>query len=122
MSESTTGVVAVDALVIWSVAAAAVAAALGLLWRMTRGVRRIVLRVDEFVDDWHGVPGRPGVPERPGVMARLDGIEHDLGRLAGIDERLGRVEHELHPNSGSSLRDAVDRVEAGLNGSPPAPP
>lgn len=112
MSDSTTGVVAVDALVIWSVAAAAVAAALGLLWRMTRGVRRIVLRVDEFVDDWHGVPGRPGVPERPGVMARLDGIE----------ERLGRVEHELHPNSGSSLRDAVDRVEAGLNGSPPAPP
>lgn len=112
MSESTTGVVAVDVLVIWSVAAAAVAAALGLLWRMTRGVRRIVLRVDEFVDDWNGVPPRPGVSGRPGVMARLDGIE----------ERLGRVEHELHPNSGSSLRDAVDRVDVALNGSPSAPP
>ncbi|MGW2591944.1 hypothetical protein ACWCXC_16995 [Streptomyces sp. NPDC001515] len=108
---STTGVVAVDALVIWSVAAAAVAAALGLLWRMTRGVRRIVLRVDEFVDDWHGVPGRAGVPARPGVMARLDGIE----------ERLGRVEHELHPNSGASLRDAVDRVEGALTATPPHP-
>ncbi|MGW1127447.1 hypothetical protein [Streptomyces sp. NPDC002526] len=106
-----TGVVAIDVVVIWCVAAAAVAAALGLLWRMTRGVRRIVLRVDEFVDDWNGVPGRPGVPERPGVMARLDGIE----------ERLGSVEHELHPNSGSSLRDAVDRVDAAVNGSHPPP-
>jgi hypothetical protein len=92
----------VDVLVIWSLAAVSVAALLGLLWRMSRGVRRIVVRVDEFVDDWNGVSPRPGVSGRPGVMARLDGIE----------ERLGRVEHELQPNSGSSLRDAVDRVDA----------
>ncbi|MFD5266764.1 hypothetical protein [Streptomyces sp. NPDC058335] len=89
-------------LVIWSLAAVSIAALLGLLWRMSRGVRRIVVRVDEFVDDWNGVPPRPGVSGRPGVMARLDGIE----------ERLGRVEHELQPNSGASLRDAVDRVDA----------
>ncbi|MEE1792713.1 hypothetical protein PUR28_18395 [Streptomyces sp. BE308] len=101
MSEGTTGVVAVDTAVVWSVAAAAIVAGLGLLWQMTRGVRRILGRVDEFVDDWQGVPPRPGVSGRPGVMARLDGIE----------ERLGRVEHELHPNSGGSLRDAVDRVD-----------
>ncbi len=102
MSGGTTGVATVDVLVIWSLAAVSVAALLGLLWRMSRGVRRIVVRVDEFVDDWNGVPPRPGVSGRPGVMARLDGIE----------ERLGRVEHELQPNSGSSLRDAVDRVDA----------
>lgn len=101
MSEGATGVVAVDMVVIWSVAAVAAATGLGLLWRMTRGVRRIVGRVDEFVDDWNGTVSRPGVPGRPGVMARLDGIE----------ERLGSVEHELHPNSGTSLRDAVDRVD-----------
>jgi hypothetical protein len=89
-------------LVIWSLAAVSVAALLDLLWRMSRGVRRIVVRVGEFVDDWNGVPPRPGVSGRPGVMARLDGIE----------ERLGRVEHELQPNSGASLRDAVDRVDA----------
>ncbi|MFD7066064.1 hypothetical protein ACFV97_02385 [Streptomyces sp. NPDC059913] len=95
MSEGTTGIAAVDAAVIWSVAAAAIAAGLGLLWRITRGVRRIVSRVDEFIDDWQGTPARSGVPARPGVMARLD-----------------RIEHELHPNSGGSLRDAVDRVDA----------
>lgn len=101
MSSTGTGVPAVDMAVVWSVAAAAIVAALGLLWRLTRGVRRVVTRVDEFADDWNGVPARPGVPERLGVMDRLDRIE---GRLA-------RVEHELHPNSGTSLRDAVDRVD-----------
>lgn len=108
MNEAATGVVAVDMVVIWSIAAAAVAAALGLLWRMTRGVRRIVIRVDEFVDDWNGTAGRPGVPGRPGVMTRLDGIEGELG---SVTARLASVEHELHPNSGTSLRDAVDRVD-----------
>ncbi|MGW2511259.1 hypothetical protein ACWC0A_17870 [Streptomyces scopuliridis] len=100
-----------DVLVVWSLAAAAVAAALGLLWRMTRGVRRIVTRVDEFVDDWNGSPPRPGVAARAGVMERLDGIE----------DRLANVEHELHPNSGASLRDAVDRVDVALNGTTPTP-
>ncbi|WP_329196334.1 hypothetical protein [Streptomyces sp. NBC_01435] len=95
MNEGTTGIAAVDAAVIWSVAAAAIAAGLGLLWRITRGVRRIMARVDEFIDDWQGTPARSGVPPRLGVMARLD-----------------RIEHELHPNSKGSLRDAVDRVDA----------
>jgi hypothetical protein len=27
------------------------------------------------------------------------------------NDRLAAIEHELHPNSGGSLRDAVDRVE-----------
>lgn len=47
-----------------------------------------------FLDDWFGTPARPGVPARLGVMARLDAIEH-----------------ELHPNSSMSMRDAVDRIE-----------
>lgn len=109
---SATGIPAVDVIVVWSLAAVAVAAGFGLLWRMTRGVRRIVTRVDEFVDDWHGSPPRPGVAGRAGVMERLDGIE----------DRLASVEHELHPNSGASLRDAVDRVDVALNGAPPTPP
>lgn len=96
-----TGVPAVDTVVVWCVAGTALAGILVMLWRLVRGVRQVVVRVDEFVDDWQGVPGRPGVPERPGVMARLGAIE----------DRLGSVEHELHPNSGASLRDAVDRVD-----------
>lgn len=100
MSQST-GVPAVDTVVVWCVAGTALAGILVMLWRLVRGVRQVVVRVDDFVDDWQGVPGRPGVPERPGVMARLDAIEG----------RISRVEHEMLPNSGASLRDAVDRVD-----------
>ncbi|MEW2631775.1 hypothetical protein AB0903_08980 [Streptomyces sp. NPDC048389] len=111
MSEST-GVPAVDSLVVWSLAAVAICAGLGLLWRLVRGVRRIATRVDDFVDDWQGTPPRPGVPGRAGVMERLDGIE----------ARVTRIEHEVRPNSGLSMRDAVDRVDVALNGPPPAAP
>jgi hypothetical protein len=31
-----------------------------------------------------------------------------MERVAGIEDRLGRVEHEVYPNSAESLRDAVD--------------
>ncbi|MFF9403830.1 hypothetical protein [Streptomyces sp. NPDC014744] len=65
--------------------------------------------LDEFGDDWNGVEARPGVPERPGVMARLDRIEQKGTERSA---RLARIDHELHPNSGQSLRDAVDRVDA----------
>ncbi|AEW94583.1 MULTISPECIES: hypothetical protein [Streptomycetaceae] len=101
MNEPPTGVPAVDAAGIWCAAAVAIAGGLALLWRVVRAVRRTVHRVDDFIDDWQGVPPRPGVPARPGVMERLDRIEH----------RVGLVVHEVRPNSGSSLRDAVDRVD-----------
>nr|WP_240982096.1 MULTISPECIES: hypothetical protein [unclassified Streptomyces] len=80
----------------------AVGGALALLLRTSRSLRTFTRRVGEFLDDWSGVDARPGVPERPGVMARLGSVE----------KQLAEVRHELHPNSGSSLRDAVDRVDA----------
>jgi hypothetical protein len=89
-----------DQAVVWSVAIASVAGGMGVVWRVTRGARRILGRLDEFADDWNGLPSRPGVPGHAGVMARLGSIE----------DRLAAVEHELHPNSGKSLRDAVDRI------------
>ncbi|MDX3746708.1 hypothetical protein [Streptomyces sp. AK08-02] len=103
LAEST-GVPLVDAAVVWSVAGAALAGMIILIWRGVRGIRRVIERVDTFADDWAGVRSRPGVPERPGVMVRLDRIE----------EQLQSVQHELRPNSGQSLRDAVDRVERTL--------
>ncbi|MFJ7523968.1 hypothetical protein ACIQ1S_03500 [Streptomyces griseus] len=101
MTAATTGVDPIDALVLWSGALVAVSGGLALAWRATRSVRRIGGKVENFVDDWQGTDPRPGVPARLGVMSRLGAIE----------DRLARVEHELHPNSGSSLRDAVDRVD-----------
>lgn len=101
MTAATTGVDPIDALVLWSGAVVAVSGALALAWRATRSFRRIGGKVEDFVDDWQGTEARPGVPARLGVMSRLGAIE----------DRLARVEHELYPNSGASLRDAVDRVD-----------
>ncbi|TKS96439.1 hypothetical protein E4U91_36485 [Streptomyces lasalocidi] len=101
IESGSTGVPAVDTIVVWCVAGTALAGILVMLWRLVRGMRRVVMRVDDFVDDWQEVGSRPGVAARPAVMARLDAIE----------SRLTSVEHEVRPNSGSSLRDAVDRVD-----------
>jgi hypothetical protein len=57
------------------------------LWNLFRGTQ-------QFLEDWFGEPARPGQQERPGAMARLAQLER---------------------NSGSSLRDAVDRIEAQLD-------
>jgi len=61
------------------------------VWRCVAPVSR---EIRNFLDDWKGEDGRPGVNGRPGVMSRLSSIEH-----------------ELHPNSGLSMRDAINRTE-----------
>lgn len=68
----------------------------GAVW-LGRVVARTGRAVVDMHDDWKGEPARPGVRGRMGVMERLDSIER-----------------ELHPNGGSSLRDAVNRLEANL--------
>lgn len=66
--------------------------------RVWRGVAPVFREVRNFLDDWKGTSARPGVPARAGVMERLD-----------------QMHHELHPNSGTSLADAVNRTEQKLD-------
>ncbi|MGW0658951.1 hypothetical protein [Streptodolium elevatio] len=68
-----------------------------------------------FWDDWHGTPGRPGRPEQPGVLERLAAIEQ---RQATTEANIEEIKHEPRPNSGSSLRDVVDRVEQAVTPGP----
>lgn len=96
-----TGLTALDTAAIWAGAITAVVGLFGMLWRIARPVRRVVVRVDQFIDDWQGIPTRPGVLGRPGVMARLDAIERTVGTVA----------YEVRPNGGGSLRDAINRVD-----------
>lgn len=71
----------------------------GVLVAAWRAWRKFHKSFNQFMEDWNGEPARPGVPEKPGVMVRLASIEK-----------------ELHPNSGSSLRDAVVRIERRVDG------
>jgi hypothetical protein len=104
IADPSTGVAGVDTVAAWCLAGAAILGIAGVVWR---GARRIVHRFDELVDDWQGTPARVGVAARPGVMARLGAMEQQSAENAAA---LVRIEHELHPNSGTSLRDAVDRL------------
>lgn len=56
----------------------------------------------KFVDDWNGTD------EKPGVVARL---AEGNARFDKIEEELACVKAELFNNHGTSLRDAIDRIE-----------
>lgn len=101
MGTGTTGLTALDTAAVWAIAIAAVLGLAATVWRLTRPFRRLARLADEFIDDWRGAAARPGVPGRPGVMERLGTIEQTMGTVA----------HEVRPNGGASMRDAVDRVD-----------
>lgn len=83
------------------VAAGAVAGAVlsivALAVLVGRPLRRLLQQNEQFREDWYGEPARPGRDAVPGVPARLKAIEK-----------------ELKPNGGSSMRDAIGRVEQRL--------
>jgi len=81
---------------------------LTLAFRGLRTFARAIRKFDEFMDDWNGTAARPGVKEQAGIMARLEIME----------ARLKSVEHEVVTNQGSSLKDAVARIETRLQSNP----
>lgn len=74
--------------------AAEIVAAVGvLLGALVAVVRRVILK-----------------PLTDHVDQRVDGLE------AKVEERLRPIEYQLHPNGGGSMRDAVKRIEAKVDG------
>lgn len=75
-------------------------------------------QVAYFLSDWFGETARPGVPSRPGVMERLDCqdkvLEEHTRKLGDISTRLVTVENELKPNTGKSVKDAVNRIDQNI--------
>jgi len=85
----------------WAAGIITVGTALGMLWRLLRPfyARLHVLmdNWDSFMRDWSGEPSAPGRSAVPGVM-----------------ERLNRIDGELKRNGGTSMKDAVARIEKKL--------
>jgi hypothetical protein len=100
----TTGIPALDAALVWGGAISVLGTVGTVVWRAVQSVSRVVGRTGQFLDDWYGEDARAGVPERPGVMQRL----------ASLEDGLDHVRHEVRPNSGESLRDAVDLANTRL--------
>jgi hypothetical protein len=61
-------------------------------------VREAIDKWEDFMSDWAGEESRPGVDRKPGVM-----------------ERLYEIDGQLKNNGGSSVKDAVDRIEINVN-------
>jgi hypothetical protein len=78
-------------------------ALLGVILAIGRAVfkwiRGFDKRWDTFMRDWAGTPAEPGRDAVPGVM-----------------ERLNRMDGELKHNGGSTMKDAVKRIEKKLDG------
>jgi hypothetical protein len=88
--------------------AAAITAAITAATPVAVRLFRVLRKWGHLVDDLIGEPKRPGQDPRPGLMDRVRAIEITC---AGNTARLQKIEDELHPNGGETLRDAVDRVE-----------
>lgn len=84
-----------------------VGGSLVLLAGVVAGVLKVipfVRRIGHFVDDWFGEDSRGGAARTPGV----------LDRLTAIEAKVARIEGQFTTNGGSTLRDAVNRVEAAV--------
>ena len=83
----------------------------------------VVRKFVTFVNDVAGEEARQGFPARPGLFDRIHSIEItqqsvsdkvDSIEIAQKDMagKVEKVHHELFPNSGKSLRDQTNRIEA----------
>ena len=64
---------------------------------VVKRIKEIGKNLDNFIEDWHGTSARDGRRAVPGVMQRLNNIDG-----------------ELTHNGGSSVKDAVQRIESGI--------
>ena len=87
-----------DVILSWAAAIIAVGGALGVLWKLIspliKKTQKLLDSLSRFTADWFGEEASPGRDRIPGVM-----------------ERLNRIDGELKHNGGSSMKDALKRIE-----------
>ena len=63
---------------------------------------KFIQSMTRFMDDWYGTEDYPGVVER---------LAHGNARFDNIEKEIGTIKAELFTNGGSSVRDAINRIE-----------
>lgn len=86
----------------WAGAIIALGGAIGVIYKLVSPVvkktKRLMEALDLFTKDWFGDEGDAHHPRTPGML-----------------ERMSKVEAELKHNGGSSIKDAVKRIEGKLS-------
>jgi len=97
------------------IAIAALVTAITIVVIFASRILKFFKKAVHFFDDFLGEEGRPGVPPRPGFSERMTKMEDCVNkvndRLDNIEEKIQSIDVELQPNSGSSMRDAINRIE-----------
>ena len=100
------------------IATAAILAAVTVIILFGGKIIKFFKKTVHFFDDFIGEEERPGVPRRPGFSERMGKMENCMSEvkenLETMEKQLSRVDLELQPNSGKSLRDAIQRIEKRL--------
>lgn len=80
---------------------------------------KFIKKVIHFLDDFLGEEERPGQEARPGLSERLTNMEDCMGlvkeQMGSIKEDVEAIKIEMHPNSGTTIRDALNRIEKRVN-------
>ena len=83
---------------------AATVTAIGVIGVGIRKSTILVKRFIHFLDDYFGEEARPGFEGRPGMQERLGYMESEILCIS----------YEMRPNSGTSIKDAIARIEKRL--------
>jgi hypothetical protein len=93
----------IEQIQMWAGFIAIVAAAIGVIWKvlspLVKKTRHLIDSLSRFTVDWFGEESAPGRDKVPGVM-----------------ERLNNIDGELKHNGGSTMKDAIKRIENKLKG------
>jgi hypothetical protein len=89
----------------WLMTIAATITAIGVIGVGLYKATKLVKRFIHFLDDYFGEEPRPGFDGRPGMQERLKFME----------EEIACISFEMRPNHGTSIKDAVGRIEERLD-------
>jgi hypothetical protein len=84
---------------------AATVTAIGVIGVGLHKATKLVKRFIHFLDDYFGEEERPGFEGRPGMQERLKFME----------EEIACISFEMRPNHGTSIKDAISRIENRLD-------
>jgi hypothetical protein len=84
---------------------AATVTAIGVIGVGLHKTTKLVKRFIHFLDDYFGEEERPGFAGRPGMQERLRYMESEISCIS----------YEMRPNSGTSIKDAIGRIEKRLD-------
>ena len=91
----------------WMGITAALILVAAFFWKPLRVILRRLREFADFLDQWNGKPekkdraGKTIQHAEPGVSARI----------LTLEEKTERIHHEVTPNHGGSMKDALKRVE-----------